>query len=111
MVFMCHQHMRQWEGPACGRFAEHLLRSALAERHGEFAIDTLFGVGKYWREVLSPQTRRVTVALDGARLRVENHSETDFARVPVDLELANGGRTTVLLSARGGQTSELELQE
>ena len=111
MVFMCHQHLRQWEGPACGRFAEHLLRGALADCHGEFAIDTLFGVGKYWREVLSPQTHRVAVALDGARLRIENRGDADFARVPVDLELANGGRTTVLVSVRGGQTVELKLQE
>lgn len=111
MVFMCHQHMRQWEGPACGRFTEHLLRSALADFHGEFAIDTLFGVGKYWREVLSPQTRRVAVALDDARLRIENRSDADFAQVPVDLELADGGRTTVLVSVRAGQSVELELQE
>ena len=111
MVFMCHQHLRQWEGPACGRCAEHLLRGALADCHGEFAIDTLFGVGKYWREVLSPQTHRVAVALDGARLRIENRGDADFARVPVDLELANGGRTTVLVSVRGGQTVELKLQE
>ena len=111
MVFMCHQHMRQWEGPACGRFTEHLLRSVLVDFHGEFAIDTLFGVGKYWREVLSPRTRRVAVALDSARLRIENRSAEDFARVPVDLELEGGGRTTVLVSARGGQTVELELQE
>ncbi len=111
MVFMCHQHMRQWEGPACRRFAEHLLRAALADCQGEFAIDTLFGVGKYWREVLSPKTRRVAVALDGARLRIENRSDADFARVPVDLELANGGRTTVLVAVRGGQTVDLEWQE
>lgn len=111
MVFMCHQHMRQWEGPACGRFTEHLLRSVLADCRGEFAIDTLFGVGKYWREVLSPKTRRVAVALDGARLRIENRSDADFARVPVDLELANGGRTTVLVAVRGGHTVDLEWQE
>ena len=111
MVFMCHQHMRQWEGPACGRFTEHLLRDALADCHGEFAIDTLFGVGKYWREVLSPRTRRVAVALDGAHLRVENRSDADFAHMPVDIELEDGGRTTVLVSARGGQTVELKMQE
>ena len=111
MVFMCHQHMRQWEGPACGRFTEHLLRGALTDCHGEFAIDTLFGVGKYWREVLSPRTRRVSVALDGARLRVENRSDADFAHMPVDMELEGGGRTTVLVSARGGQTVDLEMQE
>ena len=111
MVFMCHQHMRQWEGPACGRFAEYLLRSALADFHGDFAVDTLFGVGKYWREVLSPPTRRVAVALDDWRLRIENRSDADFARVPVDVELANGGRTTMLVSIPRGQTAEVDLRE
>lgn len=111
MVFMCHQHMRQWEGRACARFAEHLLRSVLADFQGEFCVDTLFGVGKYWREVLSPRTRRLTVALEGRRLRIENRGDADFERVPVDLELANGGRSTVLVSARSGQTVELDLQE
>ena len=111
MIFMCHQHMRQWEGPACGRFTEHLLRSALADFNGEFTVDTLFGVGKYWREVLSPQMRRVAVALNGARLTVENRSDADFERVPVDLELADGARSTVLVSVRSGQTIELDLRE
>lgn len=111
MIFMCHQHMRQWEGPACGRFTEHLLRSALADFNGECRIDTLFGIGKYWREVLSPQTRRVSVALDGARLTVENRSDVDFERVPVDLELADGARSTVLVSVRSGQKIEMDMRE
>ncbi len=111
MVFMCHQHMRQWEGRACARFAEHLLRTVLADFHGDFCVDTLFGVGKYWREILSPQTRRAKVALDGRRLWIENRGDADFERVPVDLELANGGRSTVLVSARSGQTVELDWQE
>ncbi len=111
MVFMCHQHMRQWEGPACARFTEHVIRSALTGFHGEFFIDTLFGVGKYWREVLSPQTRRVTVALAGARLVVENGSDADFERVPVDVERGDGRRATVLVSVRSGQKVEVDLQE
>ena len=111
MVFMCHQHMRQWEGPACGRFTEHLLRAALADFRGDFYVDTLFGVGKYWRETLSPQTRRVAAKLDDARLVVENRSDADFERVPVDLELEGGGRTTLLVAARSGQTVEIDLRE
>ena len=111
MVFMCHQHLRQWEGPACALFTEALMRSVLRGYHGECWIDTLFGVGKYWREVLSPQTRRVAVALDGARLTVENRSDVDFERVPVDLELEDGARSTVLVSVRSGQKFELDWQE
>ena len=111
MVYMCHQHLRQWEGPACARFTEALMRTVLADFHGEFRVDTLFGVGKYWREVLSPQTRRVTVALRGSRWVAENRSDMDFERVPVDLELADGTRSAVLLSIPRGQTIELDGQE
>ena len=111
MVFMCHQHMRQWEGPACTRFTEAMLRSVLADFHGEFYVDTLFGVGKYWREVLSPKTRTVAVRLDGSRLRVDNGSDQDFECVPVDLELDDGARSTVLVSVRSGQAAEVDFRE
>ena len=111
MVYMCHQHLRQWEGPACARFTEALLRAVLADFHGEFYVDTLFGVGKYWREVLSPKTRRVAVAAEGTRVAAENRSDLDFERVPVDLELADGNRSTVLLSLPRGAKIALDLQE
>ncbi len=93
------------------QFTEHLLRMVLAGFHGEFYVDTLFGAGRYWREVLSPKTRRVAVSLAGRRLVVENGSDMDFERLPVDLELDGGGRGTVLVSVRAGQTTELELPE
>jgi len=111
MVFMCHQHMRQWEGRACARFTEHVIRSALADFHGEFYVDTLFGVGKYWREALSPKTRRVAVSLEGTRLAVDNRSDADFERVPVDVERENGIRSAVLVSVRSGQRTVLDLRE
>ena len=109
MVYMCHQHMRQWEGNACPRFTEQLIRSVLADFHGEFAVDTLFGVGKYWREVLSPKTRRISVAMEGARLAVENRSDMDCERVPVDLALEDGARSTVLVSVRSGASAAVDL--
>jgi hypothetical protein len=111
MVYMCHQHMRQFEGKACARFTEHLIRSVLVDYHGEFHVDTLFGVGKYWREALSPKTRRLAVSLDGDRLVAENRSDMDFEHVPVDLTLAGGGRSTMLLSIRSGEKTVLDLRE
>ena len=102
MVYMCHQHLRQFEGQACTRFTEYLLRKVLADFHGDFYINTLFGIGKYWREVLSPKMRRVTVLLVGSRIVVENRSDIDVERVPVDLYLAGGARSTLLISVRSG---------
>jgi hypothetical protein len=110
MVYMCHQHMRQWEGDACSRITERLLRAVLADSHGEFYIDTLFGVGKYWREVLSPKTRRVAVRLDGTRLHVDNRSDWNFDRLPVDVELDDGSRSTVLVDVPSGQAIEVDLK-
>ncbi len=111
MVFMCHQHLRQWEGPACMRFTEALLRSVLADFHGDFRVDTLFGVGKYWKEVLSPRTRRVSVRRDGTALTVENGGDMDFEDLPVDLELADGARSTVLVSVRASGSARIDLAD
>lgn len=109
MVYMCHQHMRQFEGQACVRITEYLLRTVLADFHGDFKVDTLFGVGKYWREVLSVKTRRISLTLTGTRLVVENLSDTDFEMIPVDLVLAGGGRSTVLVSVQSGASRTVDL--
>ena len=109
MVFMCHQHLRQWEGPACARLTEALLRTVLTGRHGDFYVDTLFGIGKYWREVLSPQTRRVATVVAGTRVTVENRSDLDFTDLPVDLDLADGNRSTLLVSVPAGQAVTVDL--
>ena len=97
MVFMCHQHMRQFDGHACTRFTESILRQALGGFHGDLHINTMFGMGKYWREALSPETRRIRVTVAGDRVTVENGSDAEFADVPVDLVLAGGGRATLLV--------------
>ena len=109
MVYMCHQHLRQFEGYACTRFTEYLLRTVLADCHGDFYINTLFGIGKYWREVLSPKTRRVTVLLVGNRIVVGNFSDIDVERLPVDLYLAGGARSTLLVSVRSGESVTIDV--
>ena len=98
MIYMCHQHMRQFDGPACTRFTEYMLRYVLSRFQGDFHVDTLYGVGKYWREVLSPKTRRVAVTTTATGLVVENRSDTDFHDLPVDVTAAGGQRFTVLVT-------------
>jgi len=109
MVYMCHQHMRQFEGKACTRFTEYLLRTVLKDFNGDFYVDTLFGIGKYWKEVLSPKTRRVSVSLLAHRIMVENRSDIDVERLPVDLELTGGARSTVFVSVRSGCSKTIDL--
>ncbi|MBT7701378.1 MAG: hypothetical protein HN700_13875 [Verrucomicrobia bacterium] len=108
MIYMCHQHMRQFDGLACTRFTEHMLRHVLIDYHGDFYIDTLYGVGAYWREVLSPKSRRVVVAVEGASITVTNGSELDLAKLPVDLKYRGGLRRTVLVDVPAGAAVRID---
>jgi hypothetical protein len=55
---------------------------------GNFSSTRFSASASIGASVLSPRTRRVTVALAGTRLVVDNRSDADFERVPVDLERA-----------------------
>ena len=102
VVFMCHQHMRQFDGYACTRFTEYTLRYALSRFQGDLHMNTVYGIGKYWREVLSPVTRRVTLRSEASKLHLENLSDADFTDVPVDVRLGSGTRHTLLVSLPAG---------
>ena len=108
VVFMCHQHLRQFDGYACTRFTEYTLRYALSRFQGDLHINTVYGIGKYWREVLSPVTRRVTLRSEGNRLHLENGSDADFADVPVDVRLSSGAQHTLLVSLPAGSRVSLD---
>ncbi|MBP7827264.1 MAG: hypothetical protein KA236_12000 [Verrucomicrobia bacterium] len=110
VVFMCHQHLRQFDGYACTRFTEYTLRHALEQFHGDLHINTVFGIGKYWREVLSPQTGRVRVATTPDGLRVTNASDLDLKQVPVDVELSDGRRFTLLMDLPAGDELAWKLE-
>ena len=108
MIFMCHQHLRQFAGHACARFTEDILRQALSRFRGELHVNTMFGIGKYWREVLSPQTARVKATLSGRDLILENPADTPFTEVPVDVTAAAGARYTLLVDLPAGQRRVFE---
>ncbi|NCA72212.1 MAG: hypothetical protein EOM91_19490 [Sphingobacteriia bacterium] len=102
MVLMCHQHLRQFDGTACARLTEALLRHALAGFSGDLYVDTVYGIGVYWRDVLSPTSAVVRVTCEDGRVTLTNGSERDVVRVPVDIQLADGGRITGLVSVASG---------
>ena len=102
MVMLVHQHMRQFDGIACTRFTEYLLRHALERFNGDLYVDTVYGIGAWWRDVLSEETRRVRVALEDGGVRVTNPTDRDLTDVPVDLHLGGGERMTRLVSVPAG---------
>ena len=102
VVFMCHQHLRQFDGYACARFTEYTLRYALEKFHGDLHINTVFGIGKYWREVLSPKTHRIRVAVENNSIRIRNESDFSLVEAPLEVKLADGRRFTVLVNVAAG---------
>jgi len=102
VVFMCHQHLRAYESRSCAVYTEYLLRYVLESFNGDLHVNTVYGIGKYWREVLSPVTRSVTVRIEGSEIVVTNRSDESFRHIPVDLSTADGHRWTRLVTVAAG---------
>ena len=98
VVYMCHQHMRMFSGTACSRMTEYVLRHVLTEFNGDLFIDTVYGIGAYWREVLKPEGGRVTAGCDRGEVVVQNSGDLSFTDVPVDVVYEGGQRSTFLVS-------------
>ncbi|MEI6784448.1 MAG: hypothetical protein WCQ21_26440 [Verrucomicrobiota bacterium] len=109
VVFMCHQHLRQFDGYACTRLTEYTLRYVLTRFNGDLHINTVFGIGKYWREVISPQTQTVFVAAHDQAVVVSNQSSLDLIDAPVDINLADGRRLTLLVNVPKQSSARFDL--
>jgi hypothetical protein len=101
VLFMCHQHMRQFAGTACTRLTEYVIREALTAFNGDLFVDTVWGVGSYWLAALGPRAA-VHVEVEGGVAVVRNGSDRHLSAVPVDLVLASGRRSTVLVDLPAG---------
>lgn len=99
VIFMCHQHMRRFDGPACERFTEAILREVLGEINQDMWVANVYAVGKYFGTVLSEKTKKVEAALveGGKAFVVTNASNLRLEGIPVDLEFEGGGRSTYLV--------------
>ena len=69
----------------------------------------MFGIGKYWREVISPQTQTVFVAAHDQAVVVSNQSSLDLIDAPVDINLADGRRLTLLVNVPKQSSARFDL--
>lgn len=104
-VVLVHQHMRQFDGVACARITEHLLRMVTRDFQGDLYLDTLYGIGRYWLDVLGPETRCVTVEVGESGVIVRNRGTRCVESVPVDIVLRDGSRMTAVIDAEPGSTA------
>jgi len=90
VIFMCHQHLRLFEGHACTRFTEAIMRYVLTRFNGDLHVNTVYGVGIYWQEVLSPKTRKVEVKCLTDRVEVRNMGVNNLEDLPLDVRYEDG---------------------
>jgi hypothetical protein len=107
VVFMCHQHMRLFDGWACTRITEGILRYVLHTFSGDLWINTVYGLGVYWRDVLSGH-RAVDLSLDDGVVTVRSRAALAHLKIPVDLELEDGGSATILVDLEPGSQVRLD---
>lgn len=107
VIFMCHQHLRLYDGWACTRLTEAVLRYVVDRCDGELWINTVYGVGVYWRDFLS-EKRVVSTAVEDGQVLVQLAGSLDHSAVPVDLFLEGGGRATVLVNLKPGASVRLD---
>jgi hypothetical protein len=104
-VVLVHQHMRQFDGVACARLTECLLDRVVNNFNGDQYIDTVYGVGRYWLDVLSPITGMVSVEVGRNGIEVSNRSTHPICALPVDIKLRDGGRLTRLVNLMPSETA------
>lgn len=109
LVYLAHHHLVMYEGNACYNLTAELLRHVLADTEGDVYCGTLTAVGRYWRDVLSERTRCVRVSWDGDGVSVENSGDRELRGLPVEIELAGGGRFMRLVDVPAGGTVRVGL--
>lgn len=104
VIILVHQHMRQFDGVVCMKLTEHLLRKAVDGFNGDLYIDTVYGIGRYWLDVLSGDQAKVRFFGDGKSAQVSSAAEHQIPNVPIDISLNDGSRMTFLVDFRPGQS-------
>ncbi|MBM4112928.1 MAG: hypothetical protein FJ253_06070 [Phycisphaerae bacterium] len=104
VVMLVHQHMRQWDGVVCEAMTEHMLSLAVNGFRGDLFIDTVYGIGRYWLDALSPVTRCVEVRIESGAVVVRNRGDRTLLAVPIDVTLRSGERLTRLADLAPGET-------
>ncbi|MDP2361517.1 MAG: hypothetical protein Q8O14_12345 [bacterium] len=107
VIFMCHQHMRQFTGWVGPRLTEAILRHVLHAFSGDFWINTVYGLGVYWRDVLSDRAS-VKIAFAAEGLRVESTAPLEHASIPVDVVFEDGQKATWLVTCPSRRAVQLD---
>ena len=109
VVFMGHQHLNQFVGTSCIRMTESIVRHVLDSFNGDLHVNTVFGIGAYWKDVFSPIHRCVQLQVNGRCLEITNEGERDHKDFSVLISLSNGEQMVYLLDLAAKSSVTLSL--
>ena len=110
VVFMAHQHLVQYAGYDCIRLTEQILRYVLTAFNGDFYVDTVYGVGVYWKDFFSPKHRVVKVRTEQGKVLLQNEGDRPHHDVPVDIRSASGAQFTVCVDLPERSVISIDMQ-
>jgi hypothetical protein len=110
LIYMAHHHLLQYQGSACSKLTEELLRYVLEKYRGDFYVCTLFALGQYWERVLCTKHRWVHVTTkDNAEIIIANSGHEHLEDLPVEVTFENGKQMLVLASIPPTESVTIDL--
>lgn len=104
-VFMAHHHLLQYRSTACYRITEEFLDHVLREGRGDFFCGTITSLGRYWRDVLSPASKCVSIKSTERCITIQNSGRRNLKQVPVEIEFDERRRIVILVDIDAGSAT------
>jgi hypothetical protein len=111
LVFLAHHHLVMYQSNACYCLTSELLRYVLDDTEGDVYCGTLTAMGRYWRDVLSPQSRKIEIETTARNIVVRNRGDRDLTGVPLEIEFDSGARLMLLINIPANQEFRFDLTE
>lgn len=108
-TLLCHHHLTRYEGVASYHLMEKLLYDILGDSEGDLYAATMGAVGRYWMRVLSPDHRWISLEHDAGQVVITNRGSAPLAGVPVEIELAGGGRFLAVVDVTPGASLRIPI--
>lgn len=110
LVYLAHHHLVMYQSNACYSLTAELLRHVLQDTEGDVYPATLTGAGRYWRDVLSPKTRKIQITIQDGKATVTNSANRGLTGIPVDLVFNDGSRQVQLVDIPCGQSIIIDME-
>ncbi len=108
LVYLAHHHMVMYQTNACLHLTAELLRSVLEDNEGDVHSATVTALGRYWRDVLSERTKKISIKISNNTAYVQNTADYEITGIPVEVS-SNHGSFLRLVDIPAHSTIEISI--